>query len=208
MRAGLPPFPSGGRLAMTEPCASIIFLNGPSSSGKTTLGRSLQSIMDEPFLYFSSDQLVSANVLPEMDREGRGGIWSWKDIRPRFFKAFHHCIEAFAQAGNNLIIEHVLEFRSWYEECVGLLAPYDSFFVGVHCPMEELERRERLRGDRKIGEGRSHIQDGVHSWGPYDFEIDTSLLDPGRNAQLVKDAFIRRNKIGAFKIEHGNLGIK
>ncbi len=152
--------------------------------------------------------MVSAKVLPELDQEGRGELWQWKNVRPRFFQGFHLCIGALAQAGNNLIIEHVLEYRSWYEDCVKLLAPYDTFFVGVHCPLKELERRERSRGDRKIGEGRSHLEDGVHTWGPYDFEIDTSLLDPHKNAKLLKDAFDNRKEISAFEIEQKKLECK
>ena len=153
------------------PATSIIFLNGPSSSGKTTLGHALQQILETPYFYFSSDQLVQANVLPRVDRGAKTGEWAWRTIRPHFFDGFHRCIAALATAGNPLIVEHVLEFQSWLDDCVQLLAPFDVFFVGVHCPLEELERRERQRGNREIGEGRSHQEEGVHSWGPYDFEV-------------------------------------
>jgi chloramphenicol 3-O phosphotransferase len=148
--------------------------------------------MDTPYLYFSSDQLVDAGVLPDLRTVRGGEAWDWKNIRPRFFDGFHRCIGALAEAGNDLIVEHVIERRSWFEDCAQRLSKFDAFFVGVHCPLEELERRERLRGDRSIGEGRSHLEDGVHSWGPYDFEIDTSLSDPERNAALVKAAFDKR----------------
>lgn len=36
----------------------IIILNGASSSGKSTLARQLQDLLDQPFLHVSSDQLV------------------------------------------------------------------------------------------------------------------------------------------------------
>lgn len=178
----------------------VIFLNGPSSSGKSTLGRALQSALETPFLYFSSDQLVEARVLPEAGAGGRGPEWAWAARRPAFFDGFHRCIAALAGAGNPLIVEHVLEHASWLEDCVDLLAPYDVFFVGVHCPLEEMERRERMRGDRAIGEARSHLLDGVHAWGPYDFEIDTSLRGPGENARLVKEAWLARKSPGVFRI--------
>jgi len=41
----------------------IIFLNGTSSSGKTSLARALQRELEEPFLYYSSDTF--ATFLPE-----------------------------------------------------------------------------------------------------------------------------------------------
>ncbi len=56
---------------------SIIFLNGASSSGKTTIGRELQRQMDRPFLYLSPDQLVEAKVLPRIGRDRPDGIWAW-----------------------------------------------------------------------------------------------------------------------------------
>ena len=178
---------------------SIIFLNGASSSGKTTLGRALQQALDVPYFYISSDQLVEANILPAVDRDAQEGERSWRVIRPRFFDGFHRCIAALAGAGNSLIVEHVLEFPEWLDDCVRLLAPFDVFFVGVHCPLPELERRERERGNRTIGEGRSHLLDGVHTWGMYDFEIDTSLQSPEENAHLIKVALANKPETSAFR---------
>jgi chloramphenicol 3-O phosphotransferase len=179
--------------------AKIFLLNGASSSGKSTLGRALHKKMGTPFLYFSSDQLVQAEVLPDLTGHPGESQWEWENIRPRFFDGFHRCIKALADAGNDLIVEHVIERRTWFEDCVSLLSRFDTFYVGVHCPLEELERRERLRGDRAIGEGRSHLRDGIHTWGPYDFEVDTSSLDPERNAELVLSAFHARQEAGVFK---------
>jgi chloramphenicol 3-O phosphotransferase len=45
----------------------------------------------------------------------------------------------------------------------------------VHCDLNEMDRRERVRGDRRIGEGRTHVQvDGIHTFGPYDLDVDTT----------------------------------
>lgn len=177
----------------------IIFLNGASSSGKTTLGRALQHTLRHPYFYFSSDQLVDANMLPHVDRNLEHGAWAWRTVRPRFFDGFHRCIPALASAGNALIVEHVLESQSWFDDCVRLLAPFDVFFVGVHCPLKELERRERERGDRTLGEGRSHLLEGVHTWGEYDFEVDTSVGSPLENALLIKTALTNKVEPSAFQ---------
>ena len=177
---------------------SIIFLNGPSSAGKTTLGRVLQSALSLPYFYLSSDQLIESNVLPRLDEHLDEGDWNWQTIRPHFFNGFHRCVAGFATAGNSLIVEHVLEHKSWLAECVQLLAPFDVFFVGVHCPLEELERRERERGNRTVGEGRSHLEDGVHTWGPYDLEVDTFLHSPEENAQLILKSFAVKPSPSAF----------
>jgi len=39
-------------------------------------------------------------------------------------------------------VDHIIEQEQWLADLVELLAPFDVFFVGVHCPLPELERRE------------------------------------------------------------------
>ena len=133
-----------------------------------------------------------------MDRTAESGPWAWQTVRPLFFDGFHRCVAALADAGNLLIVEHVIEFQSWFDDLVSLLAHHDVFFVGVHCPLPELERRERERGDRRIGEGRAHLEDGVHTFGAYDFEVDTSIGSPETNANLLIAAIESRSFPGAF----------
>jgi chloramphenicol 3-O phosphotransferase len=161
----------------------IILLNGASSSGKSTLAKALQEALDEPFLHVSSDQVVAAGMLPQRREDGGPFDW-WQQMRPRFFAGFHRCLPALAQAGNDLIVEHVIEFRSWRSELAVLLAHLDVFLIGVHCAQGELDRRERTRRDRRIGEGRAHVTvDRIHTFGPYDSEVDTTA---GVSAELVE----------------------
>jgi len=65
-------------------------------------------------------------------------------MRPRIFDAFHRCIPAIASAENNVIVEHVFAFSHWVRDLAALLENFDVFLIGVHCPLEELERREGL----------------------------------------------------------------
>ncbi|TMR91507.1 chloramphenicol phosphotransferase CPT family protein [Nonomuraea basaltis] len=161
----------------------VILLNGASSSGKSTLAKALQRALDEPFLYVASDQFVASGMLPER-RDGEGPFAWWNGMRPRFFDGFHRCLPALAGAGNDLIVEHVIEFRAWRHCLARLLEGFDVFLVGVHCDLAEIDRRERERGDRRAGEGRSHVEtDGIHTFGPYDYEVDTSA---GVSAPLVE----------------------
>jgi chloramphenicol 3-O phosphotransferase len=161
----------------------IILLNGASSSGKSTLARAIQAALDEPFLHCSSD--ILAVGLPER-RDPEGPFAWWGNVRPRFFAGFHGCVAALAGAGNDLIVDHVIEFPDWRLELSRLLLPFDVFLVGVHCSVDELERRERERGDRRIGEGREHVEiDRIHHFGPYDIEVDTTDRDPDVVAREV-----------------------
>jgi len=135
----------------------IIFLNGASSSGKSTLAKAMQEALPEPFLHVSSDHLVASGMLPAR-RDPDGPFAWWQQMRPRFFDGFHRCLPALAAAGNDLIVEHITEFRAWREYLATLLDGLDVFLVGVHCELAEIDRRERDRGDRRIGEGRSHAE--------------------------------------------------
>jgi chloramphenicol 3-O phosphotransferase len=160
----------------------IMLLNGASSSGKSTLAAALQAALDEPFLHVSADQFVAAGMLPQR-RENHGPFDWWHQVRPRFFAGFHRCLPALAAAGNDLIVEHIIEFRAWRHDLAVLLADLDVFLIGVHCALDELDRRERVRGDRRIGEGRTHVElDGIHTFGPYDLEVDTTA---GIGADLI-----------------------
>jgi chloramphenicol 3-O phosphotransferase len=172
----------------------IIFVNGASSSGKSTLSRALQAKLEDPFWHFSIDHLREARVLP-MQRI-KSGDFLWSAMRPAFFEGFHRCLPALAGAGNNLIVEHIVETEAWMHRLVQLLEPFDVFFVGVHCSLSELERREIERGDRRIGEAR---QDYVvtHTFGIYDIEVDST--DPlERNVATVISAWKTRKRPSAF----------
>ncbi len=141
----------------------ILILNGTSSSGKTTLASALRSKLEPQFCYYASDQLADAAFRP-IDAEAR---WAGREA---FFQGFHRSISCFAGAGLDLLVEHIVEEQSWAEELRELLAPFDVFWVGVHAETKELERRERLRGDRQIGEAVYHLK--THQFCRYDLEVD------------------------------------
>jgi chloramphenicol 3-O phosphotransferase len=145
----------------------IILLNGASSSGKSTLAAALQRLLDEPFWHYSIDHLLAAKVLPSKRIEE--GHFFWRDLRPRFFDGFHATLPALCEAGNNLVVEHIVETAQWMNRLVQLLHTHDVYFVGLHCPVEELERRERARGDRRIGEARADFET-THRFCSYDLE--------------------------------------
>ncbi|PYE53153.1 phosphotransferase-like protein [Deinococcus yavapaiensis] len=173
----------------------IILLNGASSAGKSTLARALQAHLDEPFLQFSPDFLLFHEaVLPR--RHDLGGPFSWHAMRPKFFEGYLNCLPALASAGNNLVTDFVLETREQWFGLVKRLAAFDVFFVGVHVALEELERRERQRGDRRLGDARRDFEI-VHSFGRYDFEVDSSH-PPEENARRIIDAWRARSSVGVF----------
>lgn len=172
----------------------IILLNGASSSGKSTLAQALQERLPGAFWHVSIDHLVAARVLPQarIDR----GDFAWADLRPAFFEGFHNTLPALAAAGNSLVVEHIVESRAWMDRLLRLLDGHDVFFVGLHCPLDELERRERARGDRRIGEARADFET-THTFCVYDHEC-ASTEPVAQVAERLIDAWRVRRAPSAF----------
>lgn len=150
--------------------SQIIFLHGASSSGKSTIARALQQRIEKPFWHISIDHLRDAGVLPR-DRF-QSGEFDWSEERPRFFAGFHQSLASYAAAGNNLILEHILDTDGWIETLVELFEPHDVFFVAVHCSVPVLNEREFKRGDRPLGSAEMD-QKSIHQKRIYDLEIQS-----------------------------------
>ena len=148
----------------------VIIINGPSSSGKTTLALALQKQLDVPFIRFSFDLFLDHKALPS--EQIRNGTFSWEQMRPSVFMGLHQCIPALATAGNNIIFDHIIETQAGLHELLSLIAELDVFFVGLHCSLPELGRRELQRGDRRAGEARLDFET-VHSITSYDLEVNS-----------------------------------
>jgi len=148
----------------------IIIINGPSSSGKTTLALALRKQLEIPFLRFSFDLFLDNNVLPM--EQIRAHIFSWDSMRSSVFSGIHQCLPALATAGNNLIFDHIIETKAWQDDLIQLIAELDVFFVGLHCSLPELERREVQRGDRRSGDARTDFET-IHSFTSYDLELNS-----------------------------------
>ncbi len=172
----------------------IILLNGASSAGKSSLAQALQRRLREPFWHWSIDHLLAAGVLPR--ERIASGEFPWADLRPAFFEGFHRSLPALAAAGNNLIVEHIVETQDWMRRLVELLAPFDVFFVGVRCPLAELERRERERGDRRLGSAREDDAT-THAFCDYDHEVETTLAAEDLAPGLLQ-AWHERERPGAL----------
>ncbi|WP_407569186.1 chloramphenicol phosphotransferase CPT family protein [Deinococcus altitudinis] len=179
----------------------IILLNGASSAGKSTLCRAIQAQADVPLLQFSLDFFMFGHgVLP--GRREESGAFAWASIRPKLFGGYFGCLAALAQAGNSLVVDYIVETPEQLTRLTEVLKPYNVFFVGVHCPLPELERREQLRGDRRVGDAQRDFQT-VHTFSAYDFEIDSSLPAEA-NARAVLEAWRKRQGPGVFTKKAAN----
>ncbi len=73
----------------------------------------------------------------------------------------------------------------------------NAYLIGLFCPLDVLEQREKGRKDRTLGQARLQF-DAIHKFVKYDLEVDTSLLNPENCAEKV----IERSKTPpvAFKL--------
>ncbi|MEU9314026.1 AAA family ATPase [Streptomyces sp. NPDC048256] len=119
----------------------IIFLNGTSSSGKSSIAKELLPVLDDTHFHMPVDAFhamrarldIAPDELPSMLR--------------RTWMGFHRAVAGMAAGGNNIVVDHVLSEQWRLFDCVALFAPEDVVLVGVHCPLPELERREQERGE-------------------------------------------------------------
>lgn len=153
----------------------VILLNGTSSSGKTTLAKALQEKLAEPFMVVSLDGFFHLYPKKFLNLTTQAEADVITDLIPAVISGMHRCVAALAQAGNNVLVDHVLQEDGWLNECVAIWDGLEVFFVGVKCPLEVTEKREKERGDRTVGTAR-HQYERVHAHACYDLEVDTSVL--------------------------------
>ena len=113
----------------------------------------------------------------------QSGDFNWKNARKAFFDGFHASLAAYANAGNNLILEHILDTDGWMEVLCDLLEKHNVFFVAVHCPIDVLTEREHRRGDRPVGSARRDFET-IHVGKLYDLELD-GRDDVNRNVEKI-----------------------
>jgi chloramphenicol 3-O-phosphotransferase len=147
-----------------------IVLNGASSSGKTSIARSLQRLSTTPFLHASLDVFTDMFHWPAItDQTVR------KECHHVGVANFHAALPLLASSRFPLVVDHIFEQHSWFEACRDALKETQTFFVGVHCPLPVLESREIARGDRRGGLAKWQF-DRVHQNMSYALEFDTSVV--------------------------------
>jgi chloramphenicol 3-O phosphotransferase len=182
----------------------VIFLNGTSSSGKTTLAKAIQDESAVPFVHWGIDTLF--RMVPPNWGGGRDGPLSrdgfWYDrtgsdeeghplvvirygpVGRRMLRSGCAAAAAFAHEGDNLVVDEMLLAPDLLAVWMRALAGLDVLLVGVTCPLAVAERREVARGNQR-GLARGHLRT-VHDHGAaYDMTVDTSAGTPTELAKAV-----------------------
>ncbi len=145
----------------------VILLNGPSGSGKSTLAKTLREriaaergeryaiVSIDDFMRITTDEPIYEDDVFEISGEMCGQI------------------QADLCTFDGVIVDHVITSARIFEQLKDSLRGRSLFAVHVTCPLAELERRERARGDRHPGTAEAsytylYPKDG------YDLTLDTS----------------------------------
>ena len=180
----------------------LILLNGSSSAGKTAICKALQEMLPEGYLRFSID-----DVFPWTPMRWHGSEAGFQftplsngevplAVGPqgrRILRAWRHMVRAALDQGVKAVLDDVFLDGGALADWVEALAGRDVFLVGVRCELAELQRREKARGDRGVGQALWQ-HERVHAFGPYDFEVDTTAAPPGACAEALIAALRTRRR--------------
>lgn len=158
----------------------LIILNGASSAGKTVLCKKLQEVLDEPYIHLEEDCFVFNTY---HDRFLNGELAS--EIFKKTMLGYYRSLRAFLSAGHNILADTGFYTPELLYQCVSELWGESVWLVGVHCSLEELERREKSRSDRQIGLAKEQMAT-IHNSVIYDIEIDTSISSLEECAMIIK----------------------
>jgi len=190
---------------------NVIFLNGSSSAGKTTIAVMLQQLLDEPYQHMALDQFRDGmpgryrglnspegspgarglNVVPTQQEGQLVTRIAFGDHGEQVLRGMRRAVAAFAREGNHVIIDDLLFKPAYLEDYALALDGLDAWLIGVRCSLDVVNQRENQRSGRFPGTATSHF-DEVHAHGAaYDLEVNTSHTTPRDCAERILERLAR-----------------
>lgn len=189
----------------------VIFLNGTSSSGKSTLAVKLQEIFKEPFFYYGFDsffRMFSEKFYPWGalgKTEGMYYVYRNDDngfqltelhLNPDFYNLYHEISPAIVKAiiskGGSVIVDEMMIYDATFSHWQKVLDGECVVYVSVKAPINVIEMREKQRGDRPVGLSKYYL-DRTHKHIPYDLVVDTENESPNEIAIKISEVFKNKN---------------
>ncbi len=172
----------------------IIFLNGTSSSGKSSIAIKIQELSHLPFIHLEIDAFLGMIAFKHIDCEAIDGV---NENCNKLISGFHQCFASMVKSGNNIVIDHVLQESNWLVECLSVLKDEKVYMVGVYTSLDILTEREIKRGDRSIGLAALQFNK-VHSSCIYDIEVNTDYQSSEECAKKILLFINEENKPSAW----------
>ena len=164
----------------------IIFLNGVTSSGKTSIVEALQE-REDVFFYVVANDLFQEMVGDKFLREDY-----WKYLSEVIIMMYHTA-KLYSDMGKNVLIDGILverdEIKPHYQQLMEILKENPLDIVEVYCPLDICRERNIARGDRY--ETQSDEQHELMAQNiKYSLRVDTSVNSSEECAELiVKELF-------------------
>jgi chloramphenicol 3-O phosphotransferase len=160
--------------------ATIVVLNGTSSSGKTSIARAFQELAPRVFLNFSIDSILYALPPSLVAQLERGEAAAPRELIP----AFYACVRELAALGHDLVIDHAITSRAEADMLATAVQSHRALLVAIDCPVDVLIEREQARGNRRLGMAEAQST-RVHQWLEYDLRIDSSQMSVEEAARKI-----------------------
>lgn len=164
----------------------LIFLNGVTSTGKSTTAECIRDMSREIF-YTSSNDIFHDMV--SWDRF-EGSFWK---LVAHTITAQYHAVRGMLDGGFNVIIDGMFLDLPEYRELFGksnmelfreIFSGCDYLTVDLVCDPDELRRRNRIRGDRGENQSDEQLSKMTYPLQP-DMTIDVMTVMPDECAEMI-----------------------
>ena len=160
---------------------NIILLNGPSSSGKSTLAKALRKkLKEEKNRTYEIISIDDHMRISEDETIYEDDVW---EINGEMCDAARQALEK----TDGVIVDHVITSERIYDQFMELTDTAPVVRVRVTCPIDVLLKREQRRGNRAAGSAQASY-DYLYPKDGYDITVDTSLRTAEGCAGEVIDA--------------------
>ena len=174
----------------------VVVLNGASSSGKTSIAREMAAALQRPTALVSVDSPLSLlSRSPAYAITSAAHAFSAMATNPRLGVVWPNVVAAITSAGEHagrgeVAIVDVVVTHPVPAAFIGRAIAPSGLIVGVHCAIEELERRERRRPTRRGLASRQFAS--VHKHLTYDLIVDTTATTAEECASTVSASVLHR----------------
>lgn len=167
----------------------VIFLNGVTSCGKTTVAECVKAMCSEPVYVFSND-IFHNMVSPRVYEKHESAFWHFvADTITAQYYAARGCVDAgFTVLIDGMLLdlpEYVERFGKHNIELVnGIFAGCDFTLIDLACPPDELRRRNIARGDRGVNQSDEQLFFMTKNYRA-DLTIDVMTVMPDETAEMI-----------------------
>lgn len=156
----------------------IILLNGPSSSGKSSLSKALQELIadmrSEAYEIVSIDDFMKVSTSETI----------YEDDVYEISGEMCEKVRELYSGGNGVIIDHVITSERIYDQLIDSMAPDKVDTVHIVCALDVLLKREEERGDRCVGSAESSFT-YLYPKDGYDAEVNNGVMSSEEAASKI-----------------------